>query len=162
MTLADLTRERLCVPELRGRDATAVLLELSLAFAEAGVVADSLSLFNTTLNDHFLSDRDVLGSVAYPVCRVNSLESPVFALGRNLDAIRWREGAPAVHLVFLIAAPRLQSRRLARLVTSITDLAHDAAAVAQLLESETPAELLESLRPVALPGGEPLTPGLLT
>jgi mannitol/fructose-specific phosphotransferase system IIA component (Ntr-type) len=161
MTLADLTRERLCVPSLRGRDAPAVLLELSGALAEAGVVADSLSLCNATLNEHFLSERDVLASVAFPVCRVHSLESPVFAVGRSEAAINWRQGFPSVRLVFLVATPQRHSRRLERLLATISDLARDDAALSRFLAVDNAEQLLETLRTLPLPGGEPLTPGLL-
>jgi mannitol/fructose-specific phosphotransferase system IIA component (Ntr-type) len=161
MTVADLTRERLCLPAMRGRDAPAVLLELSAAFAEAGLVSDSLSLCNATLNDHFLSEHDVLGSVAYPVCRLPSLDSPVLAVGRGSGPIQWRPGFPSVRLVFLIATPLRQSRRLERLLTTISDLARDDAMLARLLSADDAEQLLETLRMLPLPGGEPLTPGLL-
>lgn len=161
MTLADLTRERLCLPAMRGRDAPAVLLELSLAFADAGLVPDSLSLCNATLNDHFLSEHDVLGAVAFPVCRVHSLESPVFAIGRGAEPIQWRQGFPSVRFVFLIATPQRQSRRLERLLSTVADLARDDAMLARLLAADDAEQLLETLRTLPLPGGEPLTPGLL-
>ncbi|ACB74565.1 PTS sugar transporter subunit IIA [Opitutus terrae] len=160
MTLADLTRDRLCVPACRGRDATSVLLELSLAFAEAGVVSDSLSLYNAALNEYFLTDRDVLGSVAYPVCRLSAIEAPVFAVARSREPYTWRDGFSSVRWVFLILTPQVQSRRLSRLLAAISELAHDDAALASLALAGNRDELLERLRTVELPGGEPLTPGL--
>lgn len=161
MTLADLTRERLCVPQSRGRDATSVLLELSLAFAEAGLVPDSLSLYNAALNEYFLNDRDVEGMLAHPVCRVNAVEAPVFALARSRAPFVWRNGFPAVRFVFLILAPRRQSRRLTRLLAVISTLANNDVALGALLTAATPEALFESVRRLELPGGEPLTPGLV-
>lgn len=159
MTLADLTYERLCVPESRGRDATSVLLELSLACAEAGIVPDSLSLYNAALNEYFLTDRDVLGGIAYPVCRLSGIDAPVFALARSREPYCWREGFSVVRLVFLVLAPRVQTRRLSRLLAAVSNLAHEEEAVTRLLAASG-ADLLETLRAIELPGGEPLTPGL--
>lgn len=160
MTLADLTRERLCVSESRGRDATSVLLELSLAFTEAGFASDSLSLYNAALNEYFLNDRDVLGNVAFPVCHLGAVDSPHFAVARSREPYLWREGFGGVRFVFLVLAPRGPSRRLSRLLAALGELAHDEAVLAAMVAARTPLELLEMLRRVPLPGGEPLTPGL--
>jgi mannitol/fructose-specific phosphotransferase system IIA component (Ntr-type) len=160
MTLADFTQERLCVPELRGRDAPSVLLELSLALARSGLVPDSLAVFNSALNGYFLTDRDILGGIAYPVCHLNALHTTTCVIGRSREPLIWRNGAPPVQVVFLVAAPVIQSSGLSMLIEALSDLARDETAIARVRSAVDPAAMLAALARVTVGGGLAATAGV--
>lgn len=156
MTLADFTRERMCVTDLRGRDPPDILLELSLALECGGVVRDSLWFFNDAMHRYFLADADVFpGVAACPVGRLEPMAAPAFALGRASEPIHWRHDCAPVRLIFLLAAPNGISSGYAALLLGLKRLARDGQVLAAIHTAADPVAMLGALQSLAVGETEP-------
>lgn len=165
MTLADFTREELCLPDLLGAEPTAVLCELSRALERAQVVPSSLSLIDLSLNHYFLGEADTIGAVACVMVRLPSLHETVLAVGRKASALAWRAGGPAVKLVFLVAGPSTEPLVHPVMLAGIRRLAGDALALDRILAAAHATQMLNVLARVDLgppiQGAESAAPGSL-
>jgi len=142
MTLADFSRETLCV-DLAGRDVVAVLSELSLVLERNGVVPDALAVINAAMNRHFISDSDALPGLAYPVSPLPSITQVMFALGRTATPFTWTLGFAPVNLVVLIATPTTGPQPA--LLAALGRLARNEKACAAIHNATSAAGIVETL-----------------
>ena len=145
MTLADYTCEQLCLHDVPGRDAPAVLSTLSHALEAVHVAPSALSLFNAALNQYFLARADHLGDAAYCVGSLPSMWRTAFAVARTRTACVWRQGVPPVHVVFLIATRPIEMASCQDVAAALTRLVADPVAFDALQSADTPARMRAAL-----------------
>ena len=150
-TLADYTCPMLLAPELRGRDAAAVIHELSYLLYRTGYVSDVLPFYRAAL------DRERAGSTAtdhgwaWPRAEAQGLAQPCFALGRCPAPVVWSQGLkPSVHLVFLLAVPPNYASNDRALEAGLLRLNSDQALRLRLSAARDGGELFDVLSQVSL------------
>jgi mannitol/fructose-specific phosphotransferase system IIA component (Ntr-type) len=151
VSLADFTGLAMVVPELRGRDASSIIQELSQALQREGRVQDLLPFYHAVLNREFLSSTDVETGIALPHARLPGLKSVSFALGRTSEPVLWtRQATAPVRLVFLMAVPATDATQYLLLISGLSRLAKDAALVEKLHAAAGAFQIMEILREVPL------------
>lgn len=150
-TLADYSSSRLMIPELRGRHATSVIQELSLALQQENRIPGMLLFYHAALNQEFLLSSDTEAGMAIPHARVAGLREPALAAGRSNQPMYW--GAKArrtVRLVFLIAIPDTDSTGYLLVISSLARLSKDEGLMTRLQTAHTAEEMFEVLQQVKL------------
>ena len=110
-TLADYTCPMLLAPGLRGLNMAAVIHELSYLLYRAGFVPDVLPFYRAALDHERAGSTATDDGWAWPRAVVQDLAQPCFALGRCATPLAWSQGLkPSVHLVFLLAVPKVYER----------------------------------------------------
>lgn len=150
LSLAHYTSPRLIVPELRERDATGIISELSQVLQREGYVADVLPFFHTALNHELLTNSAHESGFALPHGRVNGVRQLQFAFGRTPEPVIWGpKGSWPVQLVFLLAVPATDAACYLHLLASLARLAQHPESLAALRAAEAPEEvfaILEQLK----------------
>ncbi len=152
MNLTDFTRPGLVVASLRGKDAAAVIRELSEAMGREGVIRESESFYRAVLEREHLCGTDTEAGWALPHARVKGLGKPWFALGRTSAPMGWGAGTNRVQLIFLLAAPDPDDvGSYLKLIASLARLSKNKELCERLLRAGDSFEMLESLREVSAP-----------
>jgi mannitol/fructose-specific phosphotransferase system IIA component (Ntr-type) len=151
MSLADFTSPTMIVPNLRGRDVTSVLQELSQALQREGCVQDLLPFYHAALNREFLASTDVETGIALPHARIAGLKSLAFAFGRSAEPLVWaKHAASHVRMVFLIAVPATDATQHLLLVSGLARLAKNPVLLEKLKTAGDIFQILDLLREVPL------------
>ena len=151
-TLADYTCPMLLVPELHGRDAAAVIHELSYLLYRAGYVPDVLPFYRAALDRERASSSATNHSWAWPRAVVQGLKQPCFALGRCSTPLIWPPGVkPSVRLVFLLAVPEYGARDDQALMAAVLRLHTEPPLRTRLSAARDCGELFDVLSQVSLP-----------
>jgi len=151
-TLADYTCPMLLVPELHGRDAAAVVHELSYLLYRAGYVPDVLPFYRAALDRERASSSATNHSWAWPRAVAQGLKQPCFALGRCSAPLVWPPGLkPSVHFVFLLAVPKNYADNDRALVAGLMRLDIDQPLRQRLSAARDLGEIFDVLSRVNLP-----------
>jgi len=151
-TLADYTCPMLLVPELHGRDAAAVVHELSYLLYRAGYVPDVLPFYRAALDRERASSSATNHSWAWPRAVAQGLKQPCFALGRCAAPLVWPPGwQPSVQLVFLLATPENSARHDQALMAGVLRLHMEPPLRTRLSAARDRGELFDVLSQVSLP-----------
>ena len=154
MTLADFTRVGLIIPHLVSRDATSVIHELSLALQREGCVPDWLPFYHEALNREFLLSTDMEEGMAFPHARLPGLRELAFAFGRSDVPFAWGQGTTRpIRMVFLLAVPANAADDYLPLVSGLTRLSTNLAALDAIRRAGEPEEILAAFRGIELRGG---------
>jgi mannitol/fructose-specific phosphotransferase system IIA component (Ntr-type) len=146
MNLADFTRPALLVSSLSGRDAAAIIRELSGVMAREGVIPDMETFCRAVLDRENLCGTDTEAGWALPHARVKGLNKPSFALGRTSTPVGWGAGGNRVQLIFLLAAPDPDDAgSYLGLIASLARLSKHIALPERLLTASNAIEMIESL-----------------
>lgn len=158
MTLADFTSRGLVVPHLRGRDAAAVIQELSQALQHEQRVTDLLPFYQAVLNREYMVSTEAESGMAFPHARAPGVKALAFALGRSEEALPWGvNGVRSVRLVFLIAIPATDATQYLQLISGLARLAKDPALVSRLQAAGGAGEMCDVLQQVPVRGQPSLT-----
>ena len=151
MSLADFTGPAMIVPNLRGRDVTSVIQELSQALQREGCVQDLLPFYHAALNREFLASTDVETGIALPHARLTGVKSLAFAFGRTSEPLMWtKHAASPVRLVFLIAVPATDATQYLLLISGLARLAKNPVLLEKLKSAGDTFQILDLLREVPL------------
>jgi mannitol/fructose-specific phosphotransferase system IIA component (Ntr-type) len=154
MTLADFTRAGLIIPRLVSRDATSVIHELSLALQRDGCVPDWLPFYHEALNREFLLSTDMEEGMAFPHARLPGLRELAFAFGRSDVPFAWGPGtARPIRMVFLLAVPANGADDYLSLISGLTRLSTNLAALEAIRYAAEPEEILAAFHGIELRGG---------
>jgi mannitol/fructose-specific phosphotransferase system IIA component (Ntr-type) len=158
LTLADFTGPGLIVPYLRGRDAAAVIQELSAALLREGRLTDLLQFYHSTLNREYLCSTVSEPGWAMPHALVKGLDKPCFVLGRCVTPMIWmKSDRQPVSLVFLFAIPETDARAYMNLIYGLARLSKAPHLVEPLLKASDTFALLNVLKQVKLRAAHPTT-----
>jgi nitrogen PTS system EIIA component len=151
MTLADFTSATLILPSLRGREAAAILQELSQVLHQEKRVPVLLPFYHAVLNREFLASTALEPGLAVPHARLAGLPGLSFAFGRSLQPVSWcaRTGQ-AVRLVFLMAVPATDATQYLQVISGLARLAREPAWVERLQAAPDVPQILEVLAQVLL------------
>ena len=149
VSLADFTSETMIVPELRGRDTSAVIHELSKTLEQDACVPGMLPVYQSALNREYLVSTATDCGIAFPHARLTSVDRICFAFGRSRDAIAWGNGHSA-HIVFLLAVPATEAAEYLSLLATLTRLGKNQALRDELLAARGASEIYSILRTVQL------------
>ncbi len=144
MKILDYLKESWIIPELKGKDKTSILRELSEVLVQPCGVSSSEELLT------ILQEREKLGStgigegVAIPHGRLRKLRQFIISFGRSVqgvdfDAIDHRP----CQLFFLVMAPENSASDNLHLLARIANLLKDASFKKRLMEAKTQRELYE-------------------
>jgi len=151
MTLADFTSPGLIIPHLRGRDAAAVIQELSHALQSENRIPDLLPFYQSALNREFMVSTDMEAGMAFPHARLPGLKQFSFAFGRSDEPLVWGpKSARSVRLVFLMAVPATDSTQYLLLISGLVRLARDSRLVEKLHAAQDTFQISEVLQQVEL------------
>ena len=154
MTLADFTKAGLIIPRLVSRDATSVIHELSLALQREGCVPDLLPFYHEALNREFLLSTDMEEGMAFPHARLSGLRELAFAFGRSDAPFAWGTGnTRPIRLVFLLAVPANGADDYLSLVSGLTRLSTNLAALEAIHCAADREGILTAFRGIELRGG---------
>ncbi len=146
-SLADFTSPALIVPDLRGRDAAAVIEELSETLGRDERVLDWESFCSTAIKRELLVSTEMEAGMAFAHARRADVKEVSFALGRKKEPMRWGAGAVAsVRLVFLIAVPADDSAQYLSLISGLARLAKESNTVEKLHTATDAMRIFEVLR----------------
>jgi PTS system fructose-specific IIC component len=150
-TLADYTCPMLLAPELHGRDAAAVIHELSYLLYRAGFVPDVLPFYRAALDRERAHSTVTDQGCAWPEAVVQDLAQPCFALGRFPAPLAWfQELKPCVHLVFLLATPKTSAGNDQAMVAGLMRLNTDQPLRQRLFAARDRGEMFDVLSQVSL------------
>jgi mannitol/fructose-specific phosphotransferase system IIA component (Ntr-type) len=153
MTLADLTKAGLIIPQLAGRDATSVIHELSLALQREGCVPDWLPFYHEALNREFLLSTGMDAGVAFPHARLPGLRELAFAFGRTDVPFVWSAGnVRPVRMVFLLAVPANDADGYLPLVSGLARLSTNLSAMDAIRSAADINGILAAFRTIELRG----------
>jgi mannitol/fructose-specific phosphotransferase system IIA component (Ntr-type) len=156
LTLADFTNPGLVVPCLQGKDAAAVIQELSAALQRERRVTDLLQFYHSALNREYLCSTVTEPGWAMPHALVKGLDKPCFVLGRCPSPMTWTKSEQRrVSLVFLFAIPETDARAYMNLISGMARLSKAPRLVEQLLKASDTFEILNVLKQVKLRGSPP-------
>jgi mannitol/fructose-specific phosphotransferase system IIA component (Ntr-type) len=151
MTLADFTTPGLLVPQLRARDATGAIHELSLVMQREGGVPDWLPFYHETLNREFLLSTDMEAGMAFPHARLSGLKDLVFAFGRSDAAFAWGpEITHQVRMVFLLAVPVGDPGHYLSLVSGLARLSRNPPLLATIFGAADAGGIMMAFRQITL------------
>ena len=154
MTLADFTKTGLIISHLASRDATSVIHELSLALQREGCVPDLLPFYHEALNREFLLSTDMEEGMAFPHARLSGLRELAFAFGRSDVPFAWGPGnTRPIRMVFLLAVPADGADDYLPLVSGLTRLSTNLAALEAIHRAADPDGILTAFRRIELRGG---------
>jgi mannitol/fructose-specific phosphotransferase system IIA component (Ntr-type) len=154
MTLADFTKTGLIISHLASRDATSVIHELSLALQREGCVPDLLPFYHEALNREFLLSTDMEEGMAFPHARLSGLRELAFAFGRSDVPFAWGPGnSRPIRMVFLLAVPADGADAYLPLVSGLTRLSTNLAALEAIHRAADPDGILAAFRGIELRGG---------
>ena len=157
LSLADFTSPGLIVPSLRGRDAAAVIQELSAALQREGRVTDVLQFYHCALNREYLCSTVAEPGWAMPHALVKGLDKPCFVLGRSAPPLVWMSiDRQSVSLVFLFAIPETDAWTYMNLICGLARLSKAPQLVEQLLKASDTFGILNVLKQVKLPAVHPI------
>jgi hypothetical protein len=149
-TLADFTREPLCLPGVAARDPAAMLSELSRAFERASAAQASLSLFNVALNAYFFARGDQVGPLACAVAAMPRHAGATFAVASMRHECWWRHECPPVRAVFLVVTGSGASAAGDAIAAALRRLVGDASTLRDLLSAVEPAAMMRALSRVSV------------
>jgi PTS system nitrogen regulatory IIA component len=146
MELKSLTGPGLIFPDLEGRQASAVLLELSMRLSEADVVSSPEWLYEKLREREELGSTGIGGGVAIPHCKCKGVERVVIAIGTSRQGIDF--GAPdekPVRLFFVVLSPEKEPAAHLQSLAAISKWVKADEHVERILEAETPTAILDLL-----------------
>ena len=150
-TLADFTSPGLILPQLRGRDASAVIQELSQVLQSEQRVPDLRLFHQTVLNRESLMSSDLEAGMAFPHARLPVLKKLSFAFGRSQQPINWSgQAGSKVQMVFLMAVPEDDSGQYLSLISGLARLAKDRRLVEKLLTAPDAVQMFAALQEIKL------------
>jgi mannitol/fructose-specific phosphotransferase system IIA component (Ntr-type) len=145
--LADFTGPALLVPRLHERDAAGIISELSNALQTDGCVPDVLPFYHAALNREMMANSALDCGLAFPHARLKGVKRLRFALGRTTEPVIWGpKGSWPVRLVFLIAVPATEAANYLHLLSALTSVARQPAALEALIAAPDAAAMLAVLR----------------
>lgn len=148
--LSDFSQLELMLPDLRSRDAAAVVGELCTALNRAGKIPDVLPFYQVVLGREGLCSTANAPGVALPHVRTSHLPSLCFALGRTREPMPWFAGNWPVHLVFLFAVPEQDAATYLTLMSGVARLTQDKLRWPQLLDAPDAKGMFEVLTEIHL------------
>ena len=137
------------VPQLRGRDTTTVIHELSKVLEQEACIPGRLPVYQSALNREYLVSTATDCGVAFPHARLAAVDRVCFAFGRSSERVDWGGGHP-VHIVFLLAVPATDAACYLSLLSTLTRLGKDHDIRDRLLAAEDSAQLFSVLKTVEL------------
>lgn len=146
MKLKSLTGPELIFPDLEGRQATAVLLELSMRLSEADVVPSPEWLYEKLREREELGSTGIGKGVAIPHCKCKGIERVIIAIGTSRQGIDF--GAPdeePVRLFFVVLSPEKEPAAHLQSLAAISRWVKADEHVERILEAETPTAILDLL-----------------
>lgn len=152
VSLADFTSESMILPELRGRDTSAVIHELSKALEREACIPGMLPVYQSALNREYLVSTATDCGIAFPHARLSAVDRICFALGRAREPIAWGSGRP-VHIVFLLAVPATDAAEYLSLLSTLTALAKDQDVRNQLVTANDAVAIFHILKSIELAPG---------
>lgn len=146
-TLADFTSESLIEAHLTGREASAVIQELSRLLRREMRVPDILQFYHAALNREYLLSTAVEDGMAFPHARLPGFEQLSFALGRTADPIEWgsKKTIP-VRLVILTAVPATDATSYLTLLSAMARLGKEPEMIEQIHAAKSAKDILPILR----------------
>lgn len=156
ISLAAFTSEALIVPELRGRDTSAAIHELSTTLEREACIPGMLPVYQSALNREYLVSTATECGIAFPHARLSAVDRICFALGRAQEPIAWGGGRP-VHIVFLLAVPATDAADYLSLLSRLTVLAKDREIRSRLMFANNAGAIYQILRSVELMPGRAST-----
>ncbi len=161
MPLAQFTSPELLIPQLRGRDAAAVIAELCSTLERAGRLKELLPFYNQVISRELLGSTATSAGWATPHARSADIERLCFAVGRTSESLRWPQNSgDEVHLIFLFAVPEAEITHYLGLLAGISRLEQDKLALDELLAAQDSEAMFEVFRhiPLRKPAPVPLGP----
>ena len=150
-TLAQFTSAGLIIPELRGRDAGAVLAELGSALHREGRVIDLPRFHSAVMHREQLSSTAMPPGWAIPHARMEELPQLSLAVGRSSEPLVWLGGSQTrVRLVFLFAVPESAAGAYLGLVSALARLSRSAGHVERLIQATDSQTILAVLEEMPL------------
>ena len=151
VSLADYTRPALIVPQLRERDTTGIISELSQVLQRQGYVPDVLPFYQAALNQELLANSALDCGLAFPHARLSGIKRLQFAFGRAPEPIVWvaRNSWP-VQLIFLLAVPATAAAGYLHLLASLARLGQQPESLAQLRAAESVEAILSVLERIGM------------
>ena len=147
MELSSLIRPDLVFPNVAGRSASALLLELAGRLADLGIVASAGELYDR------LQEREALGStalghgVAVPHCKLDKLDEVVMALATSSEGIDFgAEDGEKVRVFFVVLSPTKKSAEHLQSLAAISRWLKAEGDLKKVVEGESPEEIVAALR----------------
>ena len=159
VSLAAFTSEALILPQLRGRDTSTAIHELSKTLEREVCVPGMLPVYQSALNREYLVSTATECGMAFPHARLSAVDRICFALGRATEPIAWG-GARTVHIVFLLAVPATDASDYLSLLSRLTALAKDSDIRGRLMIAESAAAIYQILKSVQLVPGRTSAPAV--
>ncbi|MDB6123532.1 MAG: fruA: system, fructose subfamily, component [Pedosphaera sp.] len=150
-TLADFTSEALIIPDLKARDMTGAILELSKVFQQSDKRWDAQKLNQFALEREQQMSTAMNFLTAFPHVRSNACLKLQFALGRTSKPFEWgKPGSLSVQFVFLNAVPATEALGYLKLLSGMSKLGKEPALLEQFKAATTAKELFGLLRKISL------------
>jgi mannitol/fructose-specific phosphotransferase system IIA component (Ntr-type) len=146
ISLANYTRPELIVPELRERETTGIISELSQLLQRHGCVTDVLPFYHAALNRELLSNSAISCGIAFPHARLSGVKHLQFAFGRTRTPVVWGpKNSWPVEIIFLLAVPATDAASYLNLLSSLARLGQEEKILAELRAAEGVEALLAVL-----------------
>jgi PTS system nitrogen regulatory IIA component len=144
MKILDYLKESWIIPELKGRDKTSILRELSEVLVEACGVSSSEELLSVLLEREKLGSTGIGEGVAIPHGRLRRLKQFFISFGRSTQGVDFDsiDHRPC-QLFFLVMAPENSASENLHLLARIANLLKDTSFKKRLMEARSQRELYE-------------------
>lgn len=153
-SLADLTQERLLVPQLSAGDHIETLKELAARLQEVGAVRDILSFYQAVLQHEYLTSVAAEHGVAFAHVRCSAVNAPGLAVGLSIQGIRWGgDQDPLVHAVLLLSVPHAAAELHPHLLGGVARLIRDDTLREELQRCPSTRAMMELLQRVKIASG---------
>jgi mannitol/fructose-specific phosphotransferase system IIA component (Ntr-type) len=147
MSLALYTDPELMIPQLRSKDAAAVIAELCSTLHRTGRVENLLPFYNEVISRELLSSTATPSGLAIPHARSPQIEQLCFVVGRSPEPVVWLgQKGPGVHLVFLFAVPENEIAAYLSLLAGFSKLTQDKLRLESLLAAPDRQAMFDVLR----------------
>jgi mannitol/fructose-specific phosphotransferase system IIA component (Ntr-type) len=151
LSLANYTRPKLIVPQLRERDAAGIISELSQVLQREGCLSDVLPFYHTALNQELMANSALECGIALPHGRLNGVKQLQFAFGRAPEPVIWgSKGSGPVQLVFLLAVPATDAACYLHLLASLARLGQQAERVDELRAAQDATAVIAVLEKIRI------------
>jgi len=146
MGIERFSAETLMIPELKGKDCTAVLEELCQKLADEGFVDDPKQLHEAALKREAIISTAMENGVAFPHVRCVEGGALTLAMGIAPKGIKFDpDGKANTRIIFFMVIPTAASAFYLKLLSGLSQVFQKPESRDKLLEADTPEKLWKAL-----------------
>lgn len=140
--VSELLPRTAVILELKSREKTAVIEELTAPLIAAGFINDKERFISAILRRENLESTGIGFGVAIPHARTDAVTTAVLAFGRSDTGVDFNSlDGKLSHLIFLIAAPETQKREYIWTLAKLSSLLRREEVRTGLLSAQTPEDV---------------------